>query len=106
MGRLETLYKAASRLGDKTPASLQNLKSKMLQAVQGEADVRAKAVADYERRIVSIFHAGQKCAADPQSRALALADLTGIFLFNKVEKSANTLDRIVVTTTVINRTIF
>lgn len=103
MDRLETLYKASWRLGDRTPASLQSLQSEMLRAVTADAEIQDKAITDYEKRVPEIVHDVQACKADMQTRALAVADLTGIFILTRVDKPAPDSDRLVVTTTLINR---
>lgn len=101
MDRLETLYKSAWRLGPKAPDSLQKLKSEMLAAVEGDTSAQRKAVGDYEARILDVYRDVAAADADPQTRGLALADLTGTFIFSKTSRGAN--GRTVLAVTLIDR---
>ncbi len=76
--RLETLYRAAWRLKDKTPDSLLELKAMMLSAVDKDAATQAKAVSAYESRIAAVAADVRACSADPTVRAQALAELAGL----------------------------
>ncbi len=100
MDRLESLYKAAWRLGAKAPQSLLTLKAEMLQAVDSDPATQAKSVADYEAGIVAVFQDVQKCDADASTKALAEIDLTGVFVFTKPSKTA---DRKFLSMSLINR---
>ncbi|MEI8243980.1 MAG: hypothetical protein WCI17_11975, partial [bacterium] len=80
MDRLETLYKAAWRLKNKTPGSLLKLKTEMLAAVDKDAATQAGAVRAYEARIADVARDVRACGADPQTKGLALGDLAGVFM--------------------------
>jgi hypothetical protein len=56
----------------------------MLAAVDKDPATQAKAVAAYEERILAVLQEVRQCSADPQRRALALADLTGTAIFESV----------------------
>ena len=84
MERLATLYKAAWRLKAAAPPALLALQAQMLAAVDKDPATQAKAVAAYEERILAVVQEVRQCSAEPQRRALALADLTGTAIFESV----------------------
>jgi hypothetical protein len=103
MDRLETLYKASWRLGRSAPNSLRTLKAEMLQAVEGDPKTQARAASDYEAHVLGVFHDVQKCNVDDQTKALALTDLAGVFVVDKVTTGGAEAYPVSVKSTTINR---
>ena len=103
MDRLETLYRASWRLGAKAPDSRRRLKCEMLRAVQADVQPQAARIEAYETRITEVFRDVQASSADLQTKALALADLAGVFVLSKATRAANGADRVILETTLINR---
>ena len=103
MDRLATLYKAAWRLKGHAPRSLLALQAWMLAAVDKDPATQAGAVQAYEDRILAIARDVQMCAADPQTKALALGDLTGTVIFPSSPAQGDAPDRIAVNFKLIAR---
>ena len=97
LDRLETLYRAAWRLGDRAPESLNLLKTEMLLAVEARPERQAEAVAEYEARIDAVARAVAGCAADEPTRARALADLAGVLIRFDAVKPGGQGDGMIVT---------
>ena len=96
MDRLATLYKAAWRLKRNAPKSLVALQAEMLAAVDQAPDIQARAVLAYENRVLAVVQDVRTCAADPQSKALALGDLTGTAIFPGGVVQCDAADRVAV----------
>ncbi len=80
LDRLETLYRASWRLKDQAPAALLKLKSELLDAVDQDPATQARAMADSETRLAAVIDAVKACGSDPQMKAAALADLSGVVM--------------------------
>ena len=80
LDRLETLYRASWRLKDQAPAPLLKLKAAMLDAVDKDPATQARATAAGEDRLPAVVDAVKACGGDPQMKAAALADLTGVVM--------------------------
>lgn len=80
LDRLETLYRAAWRLGTAAPPSLSRLKEAMRLAVTAGPEVQAAAVEDYDQSVEAVADDVAGCAADATTRDRALADLAGVFI--------------------------
>jgi hypothetical protein len=103
MDRLLTLYKASWRLTDKTPKSLQALKSEMFEAVEKSTNVQTAAIKAYESRILDIMSDVRDCEVDAQAKALALADLTGTTIFSSGPAQGDVPDSVTFNVKLINR---
>jgi hypothetical protein len=77
---LETLYRAAWRLGTAAPPTLQQLKESMLSSVAGTPDEQARALLQYDREISSVIASVKEAAVSETVRQQAMADLAGLFL--------------------------
>jgi len=94
MERLETLYRAAWRLGDSAPESLRSLKGDLLRTIDTPA--QAGAVEDYERRIAGVIRDVKHSSAAAETQARAMADLAGLFLQTRPPRAGSRPDLIAV----------
>ena len=88
---------------EKAPSSLVALKGEMLGAAEKDADAQAAAVKAYEARIAGIVSDVERCEAAAESRALALADLTGTAIFWSVPAQGEAADEVALKVMLINR---
>lgn len=82
------LYRAAWRMGDKAPASLTNLKAKMVSAMDKEADVQQKALAAYQAEFPKLVENLRKAGSAEAKQALV--ELSGMALALRSEPDAAT----------------
>lgn len=90
--RLETLYRAAWRLGGDAPPSLRALRQDLLQAVDAVPERQAAAVEAYDQRIAAVADEVLNCGASEATRQRALADLAGIYLQLQAPAAGATID--------------
>ena len=73
--QLEALYRAAWRLKDKSPPSLESLKAAMLAAVDKGPDAQRAALAAFEKSLAGILKDIESCDAAADAKSLACKDL-------------------------------
>jgi hypothetical protein len=74
------LYKAAFRMGAKTPESLLSLSARMVKAVDKDSEAQARATAAYDSEISKVVSDIRSLSVDSELKQNALADLTGLWL--------------------------
>lgn len=74
------LYKAAFRLGSRTPESLSSLSARMLSAVDKDPDAQTRATAAYDSEISKVALDIKLLKAGPELKQNALSDLSGLWL--------------------------
>jgi hypothetical protein len=80
LDELYGLYRAAFRLGPKTPRSLTRLKARMVEAVDKEKSIQDAAMAAWDAGVERVMRDVVACGADPELVRRALADVAGISL--------------------------